>query len=656
MSDYVRLCTDLSDKGRLIKIDNGDLSEVYNSISLEKDAYTSVYYFNEEHNQIFKDKGTIAGITDVFGTKLFWDYDCQKNVEQARLDACEMYLRLTNSGFPADSIQIYFSGNKGFEMSIQLKDTKLTPFQVKNICLSVAKGLTTVDPVIYNATRIMRLPLTRHQKSGLYKIPLSSEELFSLSVPEIMTIAKETMTYADIKTAWKTTKLPKALEDMKNKTPEVKVNKELQKALSLDTTEIDWSLKPKMFSPEKYLISLGYFEEGNRSHALMILASTLKNAGFNETHAHHFLKAAAELQSKRTGSEKFTKEQISNTIISQVYGPNWLGGTYSIAEDFLLKALSEFVPDYIKTQTSSDVLNIEQSFDSFVSYAEDIDKNTLLTGIEILDQKLHIQVGRLYGILGSPGVGKTSVAITLLNNTSKTNEYSMFFSYDMSKPDIIQKLIQRHTRLSRTPLYEPFKSKNKEKQLQFKEILKDNYSKCTFVFKTGQTIEDIKNTIIDSEKKLGVNIRLIVVDYLELIQSRFSDPTQASMECIQGLREIAINLNKAVVVMLQPSKAGGSIDEPITSYNSAKGSSSIAQSVSAMLTVHRPGYSSRTPETDKYFSIDCVKNRSGSLFSCDLSWDGLTGTIRPLEKIEMVQLKDLRESKKRDKMEEDDNY
>jgi|GEM_PF-2749288 len=1004
MTDYVRLCTSLADKGTLVPFNDGDLSDIYNRISLDKEAYVSIYQFNDSHKAIFKDKGSVAGITDVVCKKLVWDFDSEDDLGLAQKDAISLVNRLIDSGFPASSIRIFFSGNKGFDISVEILDQQLTPNQLKNICMSLAEGLTTADPVIYNATRILRLPLTKHQKSGLYKIPLSISELTDFTIDGIMELAKTTFEYSDIKDAWEVVNLPERIVELKNKTPTIVKTMKNKVPLSLDLSEVDWSIKPKFFTPEKYLISLGYFESGIRNHALMILASTLKNQGFNETHTYHFLKAAAELQSKRTGSDKFSKELIYNNIISQVFGPNWLGGTYSTADDPLLKSLSILIPESIKATSSKEVVTINEGFDSFISYAEDIDKNTLKFGIPQLDEKLQVQVGRLYGILGSPGSGKchgkgtkilmfdgtiknvedvcvgdllmgddssprtvlslargretlykinqkngddyvineshilslkgssatkdqykygqvfdiplleylnkgvdfkkrvkgykvpvefskkhleidpyilgvwigdgttskpqftiakqdveliediqgwadsknlkanlkqyesgsdkvytisitgennifrtflkqknlmngkyipneyltsnredrlkllaglldtdgyydhkkgtyefsqsnekttdqvlflirslgfkatksremkhyksftrgkwyegyseafrlyisgdnlndipnrvsrkkalaqdrqryqdlteieveklevgdyfgfeldgnhryllgdftvthnTSTAITMINNTSKMGEHSMFFSYDMSQFDVYQKLIQRHTRLNRNSLYEFFKNRDEQKKDQFRTILKDNYQKCSFVFKTGQTIEEIKNTIIEREKMLGVNIRLVIVDYLELVQSRFSDPTQSSMEAIQGLREIAINLNKAVVVMLQPSKALGSIDEPITSYNAAKGSSSIAQALTAMLTVHRPGYSSRTPENDRYFSIDCVKNRSGALFSCDLAWDGLTGTIRPLEAIEASELKDLRDSKNRAKMEDDSSF
>jgi replicative DNA helicase len=163
----------------------------------------------------------------------------------------------------------------------------------------------------------------------------------------------------------------------------------------------------------------------------------------------------------------------------------------------------------------------------------------------------------------------------------------------------------------------------------------------------------MRNTILSTEKKLGINIRLVIVDYLELVQSKFSDPTQSSAEVIQGLREIAINMNKAVIVFLQPNKMSSTIDMPILSYNAAKGSSAIAQACTAMLTIHRPGYSSLTPENDKFLSIDCVKNRAGPLFSSDMYWDGLTGSIRDLDDVERMHLKEVRKAKEEQQSDED---
>jgi KaiC/GvpD/RAD55 family RecA-like ATPase len=649
--NYIRLCKGIQDKGKLIPI----TENVYAGIDLSKDYYTSAFLYNDKHFKIYKDTGTVAGITDTVTNKLYWDFDSEKDLNQAKQDASALCDRLINTyKFDPSEVSLFFSGRKGFQVEINYKKETFNPSEVKNICLNIGEGLPTLDRQIYNASRILRLPLSKHEKSGLYKIPLDPTSLSEIGVTDIQEEAKNPFAVEDLDGAYNlVNNLSQTVLKLKTSAPKIEEKKVA--SVAYDISEVDWTVKPKFLTPEKYLLSLGFFESGERSHALMILGSTFKSLGFNETQTYHVLKSTAELQAERTGDDKFPKKEIYANIISQIYAPTWKGGIYSVANDDLLQQLSLLVPPAARTEDDSDVHTIKETGELFTQYAKDIDKNTLKFGISCLDENLHVQVGRLYGIIGPPGVGKTSVGISILNFSSLQKEHSMFFSFDMSKYDTYQKLIQKHTRKDRNALYDLFKSGSREEVGKVMDTVTDNYENVHFVFKTGQSIEEMKQTILSVEKKLGITLRLIVVDYLELVQSKFSDPTQASAEIIQGLREIAINMNKAVVVFLQPNKMSSTIDEPLLSYNSAKGSSSIAQACTAILTLHRPGYSSRTPETDRYFSIDCVKNRSGKLFSADLFWDGLTGNIRELEEVEADELKELRERKKAARNESDSN-
>lgn len=640
--NYIRICKGVQDKGILVPVN----SDLYKGLDLNKDYYTSAFLYNDEQYDTFKKTGTVAGITDTVTNKLYWDFDSVDNLDQAKQDAEVLCARLVKIyGLEPTNVALFFSGKKGFQVEVNFKDELFTPAQVKNVCLNVGEGLSTLDRQIYNANRILRLPLSKHQDTGLYKTPLDFTGLSEATIDEIKEAAKES--WEDTKALqgiFNEAKSNSKINTLKAAAPKVEVTTKMK--VAYDISDVSWGDKPKFLTPEKFLLSLGFFEQGERSHALMILGSTFKSLGFNETQTYHFLKSAAELQSERVGEDKFPKGEIYKNIIAQIFSPTWKGGVYSVANDELLQRLSLLIPSSARLEDEADVHDIKETANLFVSYAKDIEKNTLQSGIPCLDKNLHIQVGRLYGVIGPPGAGKTSVGITIHNNTSKMNIASLFFSYDMSKYDVYQKLIQRHTRLDRDKLYEMYKNGTVEEQKKIADTIAEEYKNVRFVFKTGQSIEEMKQTIINTEKKLGVEFRLIVVDYLELVQSKYSDPTQSSAEVIQGLREIAINMNKAVIVFLQPNKMSSTIDEPLLSYNAAKGSSAIAQACTAILTIHRPGYSSRTPETDKFFSIDCVKNRSGRLFSADLHWDGLTGNIRELEDIERMELKELRDAKK----------
>jgi archaellum biogenesis ATPase FlaH len=638
---YTRLCDGLTDKGILIPATD----DVYKHIpNLNRDFYKSIYLFNETQYKEFQDRGSVAGMKDVVTNKLAFDFDDGGNADNARRDAMTVIDRLRGSGIEESAIQIFFSGSKGFEVSVDFKDTFLTPIEAKNIASNLAKDLATFDTRIYNATRVFRIPLTKHNKTGLYKIPLSMDDI-TASADVIKANAKKNFNPADIAGAWTQATLSGVLKKLKDTTP--KLEKTMASIVSdLDFSSIDWTKKPEKLSPEKYALSLGFFESGERSQALMILGASNKALGMDETHNYYALKAAADLQSQRTGSDKFSKDEIWKNIVSQIYSPLWMGGTYSVKTEPLLQKINMHIPASIKVKDMADIVGISEGYEAFKHYAKNIEENTMKVGIPQLDRQLNFQRGRLYSILGSPGSGKTSLALNMINNTSKNNYHSMFFSFDMSQYDVIQKLTQRHTGMKRDELYDIYTSDNSAEIEKVDKILQDNYANVSFVFKTGQSIEEIKDSIVKREQLLGIDIPLIIVDYLELVQSKFSDPTQASAEVIQGLREIAINTNKIVIVLLQPNKMSSTVDMPITSYNAAKGSASVAQAVTAMLTVHRPGYSSRTPEYDNYFSIDCVKNRTGQLFHVDLAWNGLRGTIRELEEIEAQELQELLQRKR----------
>jgi replicative DNA helicase len=648
MSEYTRITFGLNDRGTLVK--RGYEYDFAKNRIKTGDVYTSLFNYTDKHNEIMHTSGTVSGITDVTTKKLAFDLDCAGDVNKAKVQTLELVERLQKEGFSEGDIQIYFSGKKGFAVVIDT-DTDMTPKEVKNICSNIAVGLDTLDKQIYNASRIFRLPLSKHNDTGLYKIPLAIEQLKDWSVDEIKELAKTPMSPADIKDVWGCAEMPKQLLEMKDKTPKTEV---VMSEITFNPEDIDWSKKPKELSAVTWLLEQGMFEAGERNKALLILASRYRYLNFDKNKTYYLLKSAADKQSLRTGQDRKDKKELWG-IVNQVFSDNWQGGTFSDKEEPILMRLASIVPKDLHSKTNEDyVKTAASSVKSFKNYAMSIKSNTIKTGLAALDEMIQFQAGRLYAILAAAGVGKTTVSLQILNYVSKHLKiHNMFCSYDMGEPDVLEKLAMKHFRISKKELYKRVEE-DQSFMDKFSDLLTENYPNTHFVFKTGQSIDELKHTILETEKRTGTKIKMLIVDYLELIQSKFSDPTQASMEAIQGLREIAINMNICVIVLLQPSKAGTSINEPVTSYTMAKGSSSVAQSVTAMLTLHRPGYSSRTPENDLYMGIDCVKNRSGSLFSLDFYFDGRYSEIRELQAIEKINLEDLRKSLEENKKKKDE--
>jgi len=506
------------------------------------------------------------------------------------------------------------------------------------LAVNLAGDLSSFDSSIYNSNRIIRIEGSVHNKTGLRKTRVLEDELRNSTIAELKTLAKEEYEYD------KPTKQKLTDEFMKLSIP---ATKETKKDSLTITDSIDYLSNPYRLQPWKLAISQGFFPEGTRSDALMILASTLKNKELLKQQCYYALKAAADIQAARYEQERFGKEEIWENIIEQVYSPTWQNGSYA-EDNFPTKLQNYFedlgIPRKEYSEIAQDVVRINDKFDEFVDYATNIDEHTMTFGIPSLDNALKVRKGHLIGLLAGPGIGKTSLGITFLNNCSKQNSHCFFGSYDMYSLNVYQKLIQRHTGYTEDEMFEFFKNKDEEKIEEFRNILLTEYENVSFCFKSGQSIQQLKKSIEMEEERIGDKMGLVVIDYLELIQSDVADATAKSLEAVNGLREIA-NEGRVVVVLLQPNKVSSKPDQPLLSYNAAKGSSMVAQAVTAMLTCHRPGYSSENPENDLYFSVNCVKNRNGALFQRDFGWIGKTQTIYEMDDDQRFALNLLRDTK-----------
>ncbi len=120
------------------------------------------------------------------------------------LQAARQFAELFLAGWKVDSssLQIYFSGQKGFHLMLDTRlfgkvvPSRSLPLLFASLRRHLAQELpealrATVDLSIKDRVRLLRLPNTVHEKSELYKILLSPEELGRLSPEQIRERARE---------------------------------------------------------------------------------------------------------------------------------------------------------------------------------------------------------------------------------------------------------------------------------------------------------------------------------------------------------------------------------------------------------------------------------------------------------------------------------
>lgn len=632
---YIRVTEGLADKGTMIPTNKNILTEM--NIDPNKDYYYSIYKYSEENKKQFDETGTVSGMNDLTTDMLVFDFD-STDLEKARFDCVELVTRLKKYSIPEESIILYFSGGKGFHVLVKT-DTQFDSSTLKKLCKVIGKDLKTMDSVIYNDNRILRMPQTKHPKTGLFKTRIALDELRELTIEEIKDLCKEQY---DDDMDYPMVKLPKSVLSLIEQ-------KEEKVEESTLLNDLDLSKKPKDISAWKYALTQGFFPPGQRSNALMILASTYKAKGFPAEVTYRMLKGVIELQSRRHKEEPFDKSEIWNNVIGQVYSDRWLGKTYS--EDNFPQQIQDYlikmgVPRS-NTENEPVFAETKQVFSAFKKFAENIDKNTVKTGIPELDQRLQMTTSMLCGLLGSPSSGKTSFALEVLKNTSLMGEKTAFFSMDMGSSLVFQRLAQKVTGYESKKLFDIFKSSNDKEINKIYYKIDQAYKNTKFCFKTALTTQAIKDALILEEQTTGVKTRLAVVDYLECISSEISDPTARVSDVAQKLKDIAIELDICILLLLQPPKRVGDPSKEILSYSDIKGAATIAQACSVVLSLWRDGFNPRDVENDRFISFAVLKNRMGQLSQVDCSFDGLTGEVGELDDTDKEELKQLRALKKK---------
>ena len=183
----------------------------------------------------------------------------------------------------------------------------------KTIALSI-KSFTankTIDTQIYDNKRMFRIPNTIHEKSNLYKIPITPEELRTLSEQEIKELAQQPRDL-QLNTFYDTNNI---------------AQKQFQKAIEeyyiLDKeSRKDRRFKSKYdFTPPciQYILENGAIE-GQRNITIACLTGFCKNSGKSLNETIDFISEWNSKNAKPTGDQEMKKTIKSIFMGNKIYG------------------------------------------------------------------------------------------------------------------------------------------------------------------------------------------------------------------------------------------------------------------------------------------------------------------------------------------------
>lgn len=604
------------------------------------EMYESIYLYEEKHKMLLASTKSLSGIEDVKTDKVVFDFDNAEKPQLALDSARELVSRL-QSFLDKEVIRCFYSGNKGYHVEVHLNSLIDRP-QFEAIINKFAGDLEWFDVRIKDEQRLFRFPLSMNQITKRYKIPIVFDMFTDTNLTHVMfTEIAEKPNFEEIGAvlaSFRTTAIPEQFTNivLEKKSPHTSIT------LEGDEEVPDMSLKPKFLTPAKYVLSLGFFDKGERNDACMILAATYKFLGFTKDQAYYQIKNAVNERNRRLGNDRLDddgKAEIWNTEVGQVYGARWKGATYSDKEHPLLqKIIKKYgLEKYYDIGKTNEVVTINEMGDSFIKFATQIDSSIIKTGIDEIDNDLLLTSSMMVGLLGAPSSGKTSLALNVLENQSINGIGGFCVSADMGNQLLFARLMQKYCKMGFKEILYAIK---KEPIARWKKELKDaweqvlvNYKNVGFDFSSGPSVMDIHKRVEEWEQEKGIAVKFLVVDYLEKIRCDYSDATAATGYNASRIADLTRNKDLTTFLLLQTQKAAGDPSDELLSMRKIKGASVIEQDCRVVLSTWRPGFNPDVKginTQDRFASIAVVKNNMGTTGRFDLAFDGLSGIYRSM--------------------------
>lgn len=229
-------------------------------------------------------------------------------------------------------------------------------------------------------------------------------------------------------------------------------------------------------------------------------------------------------------------------------------------------------------------------------------------------------------LAGRPGMGKTTFALQSAIHAAQTGKRVVFFSLEMTKLELYNKLWAYIANVNPTILENPSITEQKhlgkftDKLAKLPIIIDDNADK---------TVRAMAATVDKLMDKAPPD--LIFIDNVQIITAekdldKYDSRSQELSEISRGLKKMAKRFDLPLVVISHLNRkidARGKDAEPILS--DLKDSGSLEQDADNVIFLHRPDYNKSIHESCDYGTVFASKVRMGAVGKARLAFDRQKG-------------------------------
>ncbi len=245
-----------------------------------------------------------------------------------------------------------------------------------------------------------------------------------------------------------------------------------------------------------------------------------------------------------------------------------------------------------------------------------------------------LQKSDLIVLAARPGIGKTSLALSLAHNTAlKYHNSIAVFSLEMSKDQLAQRLLSMDARID-------------QQRLRTGIIEEDEWDRIVFAMDTlsesniwiddtaGISTMEMRSKARRLQAEHGID--LIIVDYLQLMQAtiggrRNENRVQEISEISRSLKGLARELNVPVLALAQLSRAVESRQSKVPQLSDLRESGSIEQDSDIVMFIYRDDLYNQESERKNIADIIIAKHRNGPVGEISLYFQASQTRFRDLE-------------------------
>lgn len=307
--------------------------------------------------------------------------------------------------------------------------------------------------------------------------------------------------------------------------------------------------------------------------------------------------------------------------------------------DLALDKAEKLIFNISQRHTRSDFSSMEEILAEYMQKLQQLNSRRgsivgVPTGFTDLDRMTGgLQRSDLIVLAARPGVGKTSLALSLAHNTAVKFQHSVaVFSLEMSKEQLAQRLLSMDAGIDQQRLRTGWIEEDEWERIVYAG---DKLAEANIWIDdtAGISTMEMRSKARRLQAEQGVD--LIIVDYLQLMHAgtggRSENRVQEVSEISRSLKGLARELNVPVLALAQLSRSVESRQSKVPQLSDLRESGSIEQDSDIVMFIYRDDVYNQESERKNIADVIVAKHRNGPVGEISLYFQASQTRFRDLE-------------------------